>query len=203
MKRLASKKTIAIFITGFLILGAGICIALLTAGKTSGWSSAPGLREHLNDSGSADEIRRAKDEILNLLELEQDWGNLTKSEMKQIVENPDSTFTRDWEKLAFNVWVASEAKSNIEAVEKMFAAEGDYRLDNSWDKLTVEVLDWQGVVLEGDSLTAQYVQQNRIERARGLRITPPVQWRTVFERSSDTGQLLISSKLGVDLEFYR
>lgn len=199
MKLQNSKSLIISFLVGFIGLSACFGVAA-GASKSQEVSFSHGLRPHLRDSGSPDEIQRIKEEVQTLLECEQEWGNLTKTDMKQIVDHPESGFTARWEKQAYSIWTESEAESNVKAVEKMLAEEGDYRLDNSWKKLSVEVIDWQGVVLEGETVTAQFVQQNRMERARGMRVTPPVQWRAIFERSSDTGQLLISSKLGVDLE---
>lgn len=199
MKFQNSKSLITAFLAGFLGLSAYFGAAL-GASNSQEVSFGKGLRPHLSDSGSPDDIQRIKAEVQNLLALEQEWGNLTKTEMNQIVDHPDSGFTARWEKQAYSIWTELEAESNIKAVEQMLAEEGDYRLDNSWKKLSVEVLEWQGVVLEGDTATAQFVQQNRMQRARGERVTPPVQWRAIFKRSADTGQLLISSKVGVDFE---
>lgn len=202
--RIQNPKSIMVAsVLGFVCLSAFLFGAFYLAGTLEQQSTTQGLRPDLADSGSADEIREVKEEILSVLEREQEWGNLTKPDIKQIVERPDSEFTQRWETNAYSIWVQSVAESNIKAVEKMFAQEGDYSLDNSWKKLSVEVVDWQGVVLEGDSVTAQFVQQNRMQRAHGERVTPPVQWRATFKRSSDTGQLLISSKLGIDLENFR
>lgn len=192
----------ATFVAGFVI---GLTVLSGVSAVATGFRFGPlpfssGISESGADSGSEKEVREVKVAVVNLFQNNMELSNLSQAEQRSIGLEPDNDLGITLRDGLRGIWVKSVADKHFADIVTLYKKENGQGPEFTWDHVQLEVTEWQGVEVNGNIASAQFVSRYVFTRDGHSAPDLETQWKVELERQSPSGGWLLISRKGADLE---
>jgi hypothetical protein len=192
----------ATFVAGLVI---GLIVLSGVSAVATGFRFGPlpfssGISGSGADSGSENEIRDVKLAVVDLYQNNMELSNLTQAEQQSIGLEPDNDLGITLRNGLRGIWVQSVADKNFADIVMLYKKENGQGPEFTWDHVQLEVTEWQGVEVNDNIASAQFVSRYVFTRDGHSAPDLETQWKVELARQSSSGGWLLISRKGADLE---
>lgn len=127
-------------------------------------------------------------------------SNLTQAEQQSIGLEPDNDLGITLRNGLRDIWVQSVADKNFDEIVTLYKKENGQGPEFTWDHVQLDVTEWQGVEVNDNIASAQFVSRYVFNREGHSAPGLETQWKVELARQSSSGGWFLISRKGTDLE---
>lgn len=135
-----------------------------------------GVLKSRDDKGPAKVVAQVQQRIIQIFEADYESGNLKPNIQKLIGKGQNDIAFDKLKKDLETIWTPRAAKENLDGIVRMFDEENGQGLDLTFKNVNYIVDEWQGIQVDGDMATAQFIGHAKITHADSTNELETEQW---------------------------
>jgi hypothetical protein len=154
-----------------------------------------GVLKSREDKGPAKVVVQVQQRVIQIFEADYESGNLKPNIQKLIGKGKDDVALDKLKKDLETIWSPRAAQKNLDGIVRMFDEENGQGLDLTFKTVNYIVDEWQGVQVDGDVATAQFIGHAKITHEDSTSELEDEQWVVNLELVGN--KWLMDSRSGV------
>lgn len=154
-----------------------------------------GVLKSQEDKGSAKVVAQIQQRVVQLFEADYESGNLKPNIQKLIGKGQDDIAFEKLKKDLEAIWTPKAAQENLDGIVRMFDGENGQGLDLTFKNVNYVIDEWQGIQVDGNIATAQFIGHAQITHADSSNELEQEQWVVNLELIGN--KWLMNSRSGV------
>jgi hypothetical protein len=154
-----------------------------------------GVLKSREDKGPTKVVAKVQERVVQLFVADYESGNLKPNIQKLIGKGEDDVAFEKLKKDLEDIWTPKAAQDNLEGMVRLFDQEDGQSLDLTFKNVDYIIDEWQGVQVDGNLATVQFVGHAEITRADSTTELEREQWVVNLELIGN--KWLMDSRSGV------